>query len=369
MKKHCFTPLLAIISCLLLLTGCDIKLVDTTANASTSAQENTSQSESSEGSETTAPESDDDAWKTATLSETETAPPVTMPPLEETTTEITTTEDELDLELSLTTPSEETTIKESEPSETEEEKEETTTQPIKLDYTFDATVLVAERKYIIVKPDKQSDEFEISRKIVVYCSNAIDFSTGDNITVKYSGEFGADKDDMPTIEISECVLVSDGEDLPEFMTKNKKIEVEVIRVYSDGFLAKLTDDSADFEAGTKINVNTKNIDSFEKGQILSIEYSQTPETAEDDYPSITTDDITIKSTPSYIIGKITSINDKGLVISYESGTFDAPEGSDIIVISDNISDVSEGDSIKLYFDDNIEGEPYIIYNVTDYNIL
>lgn len=342
-----------------MLTGCDFKIIEQVKESNTEI--------SSETTTTINSSSDDESWKTATLYEETTV--TTPPPPEETQTtstisitETTISDIEKETDISIDT----LISNESETSDINDTKTSTTKKI--LNYSFDATVLAAERKYIIVKPDKKSEEFEISRKIVVYCSNAIDINVGDSVLIKYSGEFGPDKDDMPTIDDAECSIIKNGEDLPSFMTDNKKIEVEVIRVYEDGFLAKTTKDYPDFDENSKLNINIDDTNQIEKGQIITVEYKESPLTSEDDYPTIIPVEINIVSTPSYIVGTVSAINQNGFIVSFESGTIDAEKEADIIIVSDAITNISEGDNIKIYFEDDITSEPYIIYNVTSYNI-
>lgn len=323
----------------LVLSSCDIKLVEST-DAGTSPVE-TSEPLVSEA----APQTQDNSWQTETFASF-------LPEISVETTEPT----------EISTEAAETTVS------VVSEKEEITETVPEFISSFDATVLTAERKYVIVKPKIGSDEFEISRKIIVYCPQSVDLEEGDSATVSYSGEFDTYEGDLPVISNADCVKTSGGNNIPDFISETKIVEVEVIRVYADGFLGKVTKDANDFTEGDKINidVSTSEAENIVKGQIIEVRYKRNPVFSDDDYPSIDADDCKVTFTPSFIFGSVVSINNKGIVLSFEDGSFNAARESDIIIISNIFSDVEEGDMLKVIYEDDISEEPYIIYSVKSY---
>lgn len=331
-----------LLSCLVL-SSCDIKLVEN-ADTETSSVE-TSEPLTSE----TDLQTQDDSWQSETLASS--LPEISIK---------TTVSEETSAETTETTQG----IESSSVSETE-----ATTEVVpEFVSSFDATVLAAERKYIIVKPKIGSDEFEVSRKIIVYCPQSVDLEEGDNVAVNYSGEFDTYKDDLPVISSADCVKTSDGSGVPDFISDTKTVEVEVVRVYSDGFLGKVTKDANDFTEGDRINIDisASEVENIVKGQIIEVRYKETPVFSDDDYPSVNAGDYKITFTPSFVSGSVVSINNKGIVLSFGEGSFDAAYESDIIIISDIFSDVKEGDTLKIIYEDDISEEPYIIYSVKSY---
>lgn len=362
--------ILAACMCAVMLSACDnIEIIKN----EDSAGMNGSISES----ETT--ETQDD-WKTAVLTDENGAPiettlsedsavskaETTSVPATEETTQTAVTETEHVTEAQ--TVSEETESETNTTIQTDVKSDKTRPQKTddKEDYpsSFNATVLSAERKYLIVKPDIKSDEFEVSRKIIVYATDVIDYNVGDYIVVKYSGEMGLYEDNMPTIQGS-IEMIESAEGVPEIIEKTKRARVEIIRTYSDGLLVQLLEDSGDLAEGDRVTLNVRDGLIFEKGGVLEILYSQEVDKPKNDYPIITVDEYTIESSPEGIIGEIVSINDKGCVISFIKGSVEIEEGTTVIIIDENAKTYKEGDRVKFIFTDNLEEEPYIIYEVVD----
>lgn len=342
--KRILAALGTIASCLCL-SSCDIKLVDTTTISESQT--------TSSVSETTTAATSDDSWQTGSL---QSSLPET-PPLETTVSETTTVPEETSVPLSIP---EDTVL----PASSKTEQSET--EP-NLRSSFNATVLSAERKYIIVKPEIESDEFEVSRKIIVYCPQAVDLNAGDSVSVSYSGEFDTYENDLPVISVANCKKTASGGDIPNFISETRIAEVEVVRVYTDGFLGKVVKDSDDFTEGDRVNIDTADIEDVEKGQIIEVSYKESPTSSEDDFPSITADTCKITFSPSFVVGTVSAINDKGIVLSYIDGTFDAAADSDIIIISDIFSDdIDENDVLKIIYSGDVTEEPYIIYDVESY---
>ncbi len=359
---HSGKMIYAIIMCLsaIALTGCDqIQLI--TQDSSGGMNGEVSQSETAD---------DSDSWKTAILTD-ESGNPKETSQTEETisdeTTVAETEESYSDTAVPETSASE---LEESQPETTTVETEETTTGMISEEHSvfeanFDATVLSVERKYIVVKPDVKSDEFEESRKIKVYVNTAPEFSIGDEIIVSYSGKLGSYEDDMPTIESAELELVKEGEDVPDIIQNTYSCKVEIIRTYTDGLLVELAEDSGELSEGDRVSINVRDGLIFEKGAVLEIQYSSEIIKPDNDYPVLTVDNYEIVASPTGIIGEIESVNDKGCVISYIKGSLELDEGATIIVIDDNAKNYSEGDRVKFVFTDILEDEPYILSNVLE----
>lgn len=349
--------ILTICMCTMVLSACDgIEIIKNDSNA----EMNGSLTES----ETT---EDRDSWKTAVLTDengnpidtTEDTTTLSETTMQETTTSVPETSETT--ETAVTEPADTSVFSEKEIEETISEKD--TDAEKEYSVKFEATVLSAERKYLIVKPDVKSDEFEISRKIIVYTSSAIDFNVGDYITVSYSGEMGLYEDDMPTMEGSVELLEAD--DVPDIIKDTRKARVEIIRTYSDGLLIQLLEDSGELTAGERATINVRDGLIFEKGGVLEITYSQDIERPENDYPVITIDDYSVESSPKGIIGEIVSINDKWCVVSYIKGFLEAEEGTTIIIIDEDSKNYKEGDRVKFVFTDELNEEPFIIYDVVE----